>query len=114
MSDTSHGAEFIAGFVVGALAGAAAAFLFAPQSGEETRTLIHDKGIELRDQADALTVEARKRAEALQTEAKNKADTLQARVKEAVAEGKTAATKKKEELLTKLDQPVPVEEVPLE
>jgi gas vesicle protein len=38
------------GLVMGSLAGAAAMLLLAPQSGEKTRMLIQEKGIELRDQ----------------------------------------------------------------
>jgi len=41
----------LSGMLVGALAGAVAVLLFAPQSGEETRTQIMEKGIELRDRA---------------------------------------------------------------
>ena len=93
MSDKTCGPDFLAGFVVGALVGAATALLFAPQSGEETRTLIRDKGIELREQADDLSVEARRRAESLQVQ-----------MKQAVNEGKSAAATKKEDLLTQLDQ----------
>ena len=39
----------LVGLLVGCLAGAAAMLLLAPQSGEETRTQIQEKGIELRD-----------------------------------------------------------------
>jgi gas vesicle protein len=42
---------FFAGVLVGGLAGAAVSLLMAPQSGKETRNLIQQKGIELRDQA---------------------------------------------------------------
>jgi hypothetical protein len=55
--------------------------------------LIRDKGIELREQADDLSVEARRRAESLQVQ-----------MKQAVNEGKSAAATKKEGLLTQLDQ----------
>jgi gas vesicle protein len=41
----------LSGFLVGSMVGAAAALLFAPRSGEETRTEIRDKTIELRDRA---------------------------------------------------------------
>jgi len=43
--------SFLAGFVIGGLIGAAVALLTAPQSGEQTRQLIADKSIELRDRA---------------------------------------------------------------
>jgi gas vesicle protein len=125
MADNTSGVDFLAGFVVGALAGAAAALLFAPQSGEETRSLIRDKGIELREQADELSAEARKRAEGFQTQARERAEALsaqaratagdlQTRVKEAVDEGKTAATTRREELLSSLEQARSSDETPAE
>jgi gas vesicle protein len=40
---------FLAGFFVGGLMGVATTLLAAPQSGEETRTMIRDTGLELRD-----------------------------------------------------------------
>jgi gas vesicle protein len=43
--------SFLAGFVIGGLIGAAVALLTAPQSGEQTRQMIADKSIELRDRA---------------------------------------------------------------
>jgi gas vesicle protein len=114
MSDRSGGGEFIAGFLVGALVGAAAAMLFAPQSGEETRVVIRDKGIELKDRAEELSTEARRRAEEAQSQAKTRAQEIsmqakdrareiQTRVKEAIEEGKATATKKKADLLTELE-----------
>ncbi len=47
------------GLLVGALSGAIAALLLAPQSGAETRTLIKDKSIELRDKAQQTAEQAR-------------------------------------------------------
>ena len=44
MSDSKDFGAFLIGFIVGGLTGAAVALLFAPQSGEETRELIHEKG----------------------------------------------------------------------
>ncbi|MGH2607283.1 MAG: YtxH domain-containing protein, partial [Anaerolineales bacterium] len=49
--DSDFGA-FFSGFVIGGLVGAAVALLMAPQSGEETRHMIRDKGIELKDQVE--------------------------------------------------------------
>ena len=42
---------FLAGILVGGLAGAGTMLLMAPQSGKRTRTQIVHKGLELRDQA---------------------------------------------------------------
>jgi len=41
----------LSGMLIGGLAGAVTMLLLAPQSGEKTRVLIQNKGIELRDQA---------------------------------------------------------------
>jgi len=51
MSDNNDFAAFLAGMVIGGLVGAAAAMLLAPQSGEDTRALIRDKSIELKEKA---------------------------------------------------------------
>jgi gas vesicle protein len=48
--NTSAGAIMMA-FVLGAIAGAATALLWAPQSGEDTRRLIADKARESKDKA---------------------------------------------------------------
>ena len=54
---------FLAGLLLGGLAGGITALLFAPQSGEETRTIIRDKAIELRDQANETMEETLSKAE---------------------------------------------------
>jgi hypothetical protein len=63
MSDRDALGAFLVGVIVGGLSGALAALLFAPQSGQETRTLIKDKSIELRDLAQLSAEEAVARAE---------------------------------------------------
>jgi gas vesicle protein len=45
----SNGFGVLAGLLIGGLAGAITMLLIAPQSGEETRSQIQKKGIELRD-----------------------------------------------------------------
>jgi gas vesicle protein len=112
MGDKTYGGEFLAGFFVGALAGAAAALLLAPQSGEQTRVLIREKGIELQNRADELGSEARKRADEIQVQAKGKADELQTKVKQAVEEGKAAAAEKQKEMLSELQQEQTTGETP--
>src|SRR4030065_1070245 len=87
MSDHDDFGSFVVGFLVGGISGAVAALLLAPQSGEETRTIIKDKAIELRDQA-ATTIdetvekaektvnESIKKAEAMLADAKKRANEL--------------------------------------
>ena len=113
MAENKCAGDFLAGFLVGALVGAATALLFAPMSGEETRVMIREKGVELGQRADEMSIEARKRAEELQLQAKERAEAMQERVKVAVDEGKATATKTKEDLLAQVGQAdAVVEEVP--
>jgi gas vesicle protein len=46
--------DVLGGMLIGALAGAAAALLLAPQSGKDTRRQIQEKSIELRDRTTEL------------------------------------------------------------
>ena len=74
MSDSKDFGAFLIGFIVGCLTGAAVALLFAPQSGEETRELIHEKAIQLRDRTAESVEEARLQAEEAFIQAKQKAE----------------------------------------
>jgi gas vesicle protein len=91
---------FVSGFVIGGLVGAAVALLMAPQSGEETRTLIRDKGIELKDQVEqtASETEARTKAEDLQKRGQVILEEQKTKIEKAVESGKKAARKKKDDL----------------
>ena len=82
MSDRDEFGAFLVGFIVGGLTGAVVALLFAPQSGEETRALIKDKSIELRDKASQSAEEAIARAEAAAAEARARADELSKQLRE--------------------------------
>ena len=105
MADNDGFGMFLIGFVVGGLAGAVAALLLAPQSGEETRTLIKDKSIELRDmaaeQADVIAtkankvaVDAKARGKELVGSAGKTANDARARGKELVDSARKAVAKK--------------------
>jgi gas vesicle protein len=74
MNDNNDFGTFFAGLIVGGLVGAAVALLLAPQSGEETRTVIANRGIELKDQAVAYSADAGSRAQKAFDDAKQAAD----------------------------------------
>jgi gas vesicle protein len=76
MAERDEFGAFLLGFLVGGLTGAVAALLLAPQSGEETRTIIREKAIELRDKASDTMEDAYARAEAAANEARARADEL--------------------------------------
>jgi gas vesicle protein len=99
MSDHDDFGSFLVGFVVGGLTGAVVALLFAPQSGEETRTVIKEKGIELRDKASQTAEETLARAEAAAADAKVRYEELASEVKsrsqEVISSAKKAVSKKK-------------------
>ena len=82
MSDHDEFGAFLVGFIVGGLSGAVVALLFAPQSGDETRALIRDKSIELRDKAQISAEEAIARAEAAAADARARADDLARQLRE--------------------------------
>ena len=76
MSDRDEFGAFLVGFIVGGLSGAVVALLFAPQTGEETRALIKDKSIELRDKASQTAEDALARAEEAAADARARAEEL--------------------------------------
>jgi gas vesicle protein len=82
MNERDEFGAFLVGFIIGGLSGAVVALLFAPQTGEETRALIKDKSIELRDKAQQTAEEALARAEATAAEARARADELARQLRE--------------------------------
>lgn len=76
MSDRDEFGAFLVGFIVGGVTGAVTALLLAPQTGEETRTIIRDKAIELRDIAGESLDDAYAQAEAAASEARTRFDDL--------------------------------------
>jgi len=80
--------SFLAGFVIGGLIGAGVALLMAPQSGEETRALIADKSIELRDRAVDTASDVQTRAGELAQQTSQRYDEQVQRIQAAVDAGK--------------------------
>jgi len=89
--------SFLAGFVIGGLIGAGVALLMAPQSGEETRALITDKSIELRDRAVETAGEAQTRATEYAQQTAERYDEQVQRIQAAVDAGKKKSPKVKDE-----------------
>ena len=64
MSDNNNEfGAFMSGLLLGGIAGAITALLLAPQSGEETRKVIIEKSMEIKEKALETVDEARVRAE---------------------------------------------------
>ena len=89
--ETSIG-SIIAAFIFGGLIGAGMALLMAPQSGQETRERIRNKGVELKDRAVGTYEETADRAKAriddISQKAKERTEELRHRGKEMVEQGK--------------------------
>lgn len=97
-SDTKHPANFLTGVLLGSVAGAVTALLFAPQSGQETRQQIQQKAVELRDQTTS-TVEntvaqVQSRASQLKADLGEKATNLKQQGQDVLVEQLSAAAKK--------------------
>ena len=58
-----NGAEFFAGLLIGALAGAAAALVLTPCSGESVRNQLRERGEKVRDQVEQVIGEVRSQSE---------------------------------------------------
>ena len=81
---------FLAGLLVGGLAGAGAMLLLAPQSGKETRAQIQQKSIELRDQTvktvEGAVAQARGKARQITDDVHEQAGELQQRGQDVIDE----------------------------
>jgi len=95
---TRHPLSFLRGVLLGGIAGAVTALLFAPQSGEETRQQIQLKAGELRDQT-TTTVEntvaqVQSKASQLKSDIGEKATQLKQQGQDVLVEQLSAAAKK--------------------
>ncbi len=76
MSERDNFGAFLIGFLVGGITGAVVSLLYAPKSGDETRTVIKEKAIELKDKTALTAEEAYRKAEQAANEAAAKAQEL--------------------------------------
>jgi gas vesicle protein len=78
------------GLLAGAMAGVIATLLLAPQSGEETRTQIREKSVELKDKAETTYSDLQERLDSTATELRAEMEKLSARAEEALSERQEA------------------------
>lgn len=100
MSDKDNFGAFLFGFIMGSITGAAVSLLLAPQSGEETRTVIKEKAIELKDKTAETAEETLHKAEKVAADATEKTKTF---VK--TTTDKAAETIKKKPVVLESDKP---------
>lgn len=86
MADNDNFGSFVAGILTGAVIGALATILYAPKSGDETRTIIKDKTDDILGKANVSVDDAFKQAESAAREARDKFDELANATKEKAAE----------------------------
>ena len=92
MQGSNNFGGFIAGLLIGALAGAATMLLMAPQSGEETRRQISEKTGELKDRVAETADEARQRAASKMDDVRGRVGEMQQRGQEMLEEQRTRVT----------------------
>lgn len=93
---------FIAGLMIGALAGAALAMIAAPQSGEDVRDLLRAKAREAADRARDVAGDVGETVAGgtgdLIERGRTIVESARARIDESIAEGKDAADRQRSEL----------------
>ena len=95
--------SFLAGFVIGALVGAATALILAPQSGMDTRQQILSTTNDLRQSADTHAREYRDKATTIVSDTRHKAQNLTEQVQDQVRIVLDAGKEQAEQAANNLD-----------
>jgi len=94
---TNNTLGIVGGMFIGALAGAAAALLLAPQSGKDTRKQIQEKSVELRDRTTEMVeqtvAQVRTKANKLTVGLKNRGQEIAVKQLDHVSEAAQAGKK---------------------
>lgn len=101
-NDNNLGA-FLAGFVIGALVGAATALILAPQSGPDTRQRLVDVSTDFRHSAESTTREYRDRASSMISDTRQRTQDLTEQVQDQVRIVLDTGKGQVEEIATKLN-----------
>ena len=81
MAERDEFGAFLIGFIIGGLTGAAISLLMAPQTGEETREILKDRAIELRDKAQETAQVAREQVGSTASEVRTRAGDVASKAK---------------------------------
>lgn len=107
MSDRDEFGSFLIGFIIGGLTGAVVSLLFAPQSGDDTRTYIKDRAIELGDRvnetAGKVSRELDERTSEYRVRANEYADKARSTLQDLSRKGNEMLDEKKEHLSDAVD-----------
>lgn len=90
--------SFLVGMLLGGVAGAIAALLYAPQEGGETREQVKEKARQARGRASEVVGSVKESADHAKTRGKDYLRTKKEQLKAAVEAGKQAAAEKEAEL----------------
>jgi gas vesicle protein len=90
--------HFLLGILVGGVAGAIAALLYAPQEGQQTREQMKQKAIDAKQRADDAVGTVKETAQKASAKTKATLDEKKAQVRGAVEAGRRAAAEKRAEL----------------
>ena len=112
--NNQRGVEFLAGFLLGGIVGAAVALLMAPASGAETREQLRERGIELRNRGEEFSADAMKNAQMMAEEGQKRAAEMQersrlaleeqkSRLQDAIDAGKQAAAQRRNDMMGKFE-----------
>lgn len=92
--DRNVALNFLAGLGVGALVGAVAALLLAPQSGKDTRDDIKSVADDMREKADKVISDISVSSEELVQKSKEILESTKSKVQQAIETGKHAVARK--------------------
>jgi gas vesicle protein len=86
MAEGDEFGAFLIGFIIGGLTGAAISLLMAPQTGEETRGILKERAIELKDKAQEGVAVARDQVGSTATEVRSRAGDIAGKAKTSAEE----------------------------
>jgi gas vesicle protein len=90
--------SFLLGILVGGVAGAIAALLYAPAEGQQTREQIKQKALDAKNRAGDAVETVKETAQKASAKTKATVEEKKAKVREAVEAGRRAAAEKRAEL----------------